>query len=513
MLFLSKKCHFQLFYETMLKKSHFVPNFTAPKSIYNSEDSKLMSHQLIKLIDTKIIYSSDLRFSPRLTYITPFLFLFTGSLLTFSFSSSVQAAEFSKILKPYFDYTVMADDNMLRFRDTLLNQSKEQMEQNGFSTERIRELVSQGKTADVLNRFSGGILFEKQISRQRLSAGFNWTYNRYERFHEINNNLLSANGNWHWLLGNRLEGNIGANYRESLLPFIFQPGTKAIRSERSEFINAAWRFHPSWSLNGEYTRYDLGVNSDFNVNADTTQPTPTNTNRFKFLSRSENRFELGLDYLTARQNKVGILFRDTVGEFTNPTVAQDNLVRINSFNQAEVMAKTVWNVTEKSQLELMGGWVNRSNSTGFSGRDFDGFNGRLIYHWQPTEKLGLTLNGWRLTSVMQQLTGSFSLNTGGSIVPSWNITPKIRLEGDFSYEDRQFDRFSIQNQSNLALGRNNTFRNATVRLVYTPQPGLLLSTSIYHSDLHATADNPNSRPGSFNANGVTANLQYIYGKR
>ena len=277
---------------------------------------------------------------------------------------------------------------------------------------------------------------------------------------------------------------------------------------------------PSWNLRGDYTRYDLTVDSNFNVNAGGTNPLVPTFDRFKFLSRSENRFELGLDYLTANQNKIGILFKDTVGEFTNPTIAQDNLVRINSFNQAEVMAKTVWNVTEKSQLELMGGWVNRSNSTGFSGRDFDGFNGRLIYHWQPTEKLGLTLNGWRLTSVMQQLTGSFSLNTGGSIVPSWNITPKVRLEGDFSYEDRQFDRFSIQQtQDRLQIGRNNVFRNATVRLVYTPQPGLLLSTSIYHSDLNATSGAIDLRTGlplvvgDFNANGVTANLQYIYGKR
>lgn len=497
-----------------------MPNFIATQSIYNSEDFKLMSHQLIKLINTNIIYFNECRFSPRLTYITSFLFFFAGSLLILFFSSPIRAAEFSKILKPYFDYTVTADDNMMRFRDTVLNLTKAQLDAEQFSTERIRELISQGKTADILNRFSGGILFEKQISRQRLSAGFNWTYNRYERFHEISNNLLSANGNWHWVLGNRFEGNIGANYQQSLLPFIFQPGSKAIRNERSEFINGIWRFHPSWNLRGDYTRYDLTVDSNFNVNAGGTNPLVPTFDRFKFLSRSENRFELGLDYLTANQNKIGILFKDTVGEFTNPTIAQDNLLRVNGFNQVEVMAKTIWNVTEKSQLELMGGWVNRSNSTGFSGRDFDGFNGRLIYHWQPTEKLGLTLNGWRLTSVMQQLTGSFSLNTGGSIVPSWNITPKVRLEGDFSYEDRQFDRFSIQQtQDRLQIGRNNVFRNATVRLVYTPQPGLLLSTSIYHSDLNATSGAIDLRTGiplvvgDFNANGVTANLQYIYGKR
>lgn len=415
-----------------------------------------------------------------------------GILPLFFFSHSAPAKEFSKVFKPHFNYTVTADDNILRIRDNL---NPANIEDAG-----IRDLISQGKLADVSNRMTGGILFEKEVSRQRFIADFNWTYTKFERFSPMDNNLKSANGKWNWFLGNRLEGNMGATYVESLMPFLFQPGTKIIRTEQTQFFNAAWRFHPSWRLVGEYTRYDLDTGKN---------PRAGN------LNRTENRFEAGIDYLTPGKNTLGILFRNILGDFTNPVRRRDGTLVLddngspvdNGYDQKEVLAKADWKVSAKSQLQGTAGWVERQNNS-FQQRDFSGFNGRIIYHWQPTDKLGLTINGWRLTSAMQNLTANFSLNTGVSVVPSWNVTQKVKLEGDLSYETRKFDRFSDLTDPTSVLGRHNTFRNAALRLIYSPYLGLQLSTSIYHSDLKT--DSP---AGGFNANGVTANLQYVYGQR
>lgn len=417
-------------------------------------------------------------------------FLISGALALFLFNHATWAAEFSKILKPYASYTTIADDNILRIRDGFDPQNIE--------SPRIRDLVSQGKLADISHRMTGGIIFEKEISRQRLSADLSWTYNKFHRFHEIDNDLKNFRGNWHWFLGNRLEGNMGASYVQSLMPFVFQPGVKTIRTEQTQFINAAWRFHPRWSLNGEYTHYDLNNKSRIE--------------RLQFLNRTENRFEGGIDYITPGKNTVGVLFRSILGDFSFPVDLTpdnpiDNSFADNGYDQKEVLGKINWIVTAKSTLQGTAGWVERKNAS-FEQRDFSGFNGRLTYHWQPTEKLGLTINGWRLTSSAQNLTASFSLNTGASVIPSWNITEKVRLEGEFSYETRNFNRFAIFTDPQLAVGRHNTLRNATLKLAYTPYLGLQLSTSIYHSDLSSDAT-----LGGFNANGVTANLQYVYGQR
>ncbi len=396
------------------------------------------------------------------------------------------------ILQPYFNYTLTGDDNILRLRDAI-KRNPEQF----FQDPQLAELIRQGKFADITNRITGGIQFDKTISRQRFTADFNWTYTKFERFSFMNNNLLSTNGNWNWVLSNRLEGNMGASYVQSLLPLIFVPGTQIIRTEQTQFINAAWRFHPSWSLHGEYTHYNLDTDSSLN-----------GVNRFRFLERTENRFEGGIDYITAGKNTIGVLFRNILGGFAVPLREfNPTFLGSNDFDQKEVMAKINWNISEKSRVFLTGGWVNRSNAS-FGERDFSGFNGRGIYYWQPTEKIGLTVTGWRQTNSMQNLSAGASLNTGVSVVPSWSITQKVRFEGDFSYETRNFDRFSSVTDPFLAVGRHNTLRNATLRVIYTPYLGLQLNASIYHSDLDTDAN-----LGGFNANGANVGLQYVYGKR
>lgn len=151
--------------------------------------------------------------------------------------------------------------------------------------------------------------------------------------------------------------------------------------------------------------------------------------------------------------------------------------------------------------------MERTNAS-FSARNFSGFNARLAYNWQPTDRVGISVSGWRETAAMQMLTASFSLNTGGSFAPYWDITRKVRLQGDFSYQDLKFDNFSVFTDSFAPIGTHNTLRNATVRLTYTPYPGLQLMASGYHNDLQT-----NNSLGGFNANGANINLQYTYGKR
>ncbi len=452
------------------------------------------AHQYITHIMVYFLRSNRLRF------------LLPSALLLFSFSHPVLAVVFGKVLQPYASYGLTADDNILRIRDNTdpISLLRSPVLHNAFIT---------GHLFDFSHRFTGGLIFEKEISRQRLSANFNWTHNRFEKFDFMNNNLKSANGNWNWFLGNRLEGNMGASYIQSLMPLTFQPGSRTIRTEQTQFINAAWHFHPSWRLNGEYTRYDLNINSPIEV--------------ARFLARTEDRFEGGIDYVTASKNTIGVQFRNVMGDFTNPPQQSSNF----GYDQKEVLTRINWIVSAKSRFLWTGGWVERKNDgniqsdgrTQFDERaqlDFSGFNARLAYTWQPTDKLGLTINGWRQTGSPQNLTASFSLNTGASIVPSWNITEKVRLEGDLSYETRNFKRLpaSAVNapdnpnspiDTELALiGNHNTFRNAAVKLIYSPYLGLQLSATAYHSDLNSDAVR-----GGFNANGVNVNLQYIYGKR
>lgn len=413
-----------------------------------------------------------------------------------------QSKAVQPMLQPYFNYALTADDNMLRIRESFKN------DPNAFpDNPELSALIRQGKLADITNRLTGGIQFDKTISRQRLTADFNYTYTKFERFSFMNTNLISTNGNWNWVLGNQLQGNMGASYVQSLLPLIFIPGTQVIRTEQTQFFNGAWRFHPSWSLHGEYTRYTLDTKSNSALDG---------FNRFRFLERTENRFEGGIDYITANNNTVGVFFRAILGDFAFPlsaiNPANPNVSGSNDFNQMEAMGKINWNLTKKSRVLLTGGWVDRSNAS-FKERDFSGFNARGTFYWEPTEKLGLAVSGWRLTQSMNNLTANFGLNTGVSLVPYWNVTEKVRVEGEFSYETRNFNRFTVLTDSESLIGRHNTFRNAALRVIYSPYLGLQLNASLYHNDFDTDAIRNNVPTGGFNANGASIGLQYVYGKR
>ncbi len=398
-----------------------------------------------------------------------------GALLLFFFNQSAFAAVIGRVVQPFASYGFTADDNLLRIRDKM----------------DPVPLLGTNNLFDMSHRFTGGLMFEKEISRQRLTANLNWTHTSFEKFNQMDNNLKSLNGNWNWFLGNRLEGNMGASYVQSLAPFLFQPGVKNIRTEQTEFINAIWRFHPSWNLHGRYTRYDLSSDAA----------------SLRFLNRTEDRFEGGIDYVTSIKNTVGLVFRNTLGDFPVLVRAPDGSFTDNSYDQKEVLAKINWAVSAKSNLSGTGGWVERSNAS-FKTRDFSGFNARLVYHWQPTDKIGVSISGWRETAAMQMLTANFSLNTGASVIPSWNITQKVRLEGDFSYQKIKFDRFTSLTDGALTLGPNNTLRNAAIKLLYNPYRGLQLSASVYHNDLKS-----DTSTGGFSANGANVNLQYTYGRR
>ncbi len=388
--------------------------------------------------------------------------------------ASVHATVVGKLIRPYANYSMTADDNILRIRDQTDAEA----------------LLGTNNLFDISHRFLGGAVINKQISRQQLQFNGNWSHNRFEKFSQMNNNAMTLSGNWHWFLGNRLEGNMGANFDKSLSPFLFQPGVKNIRTQRAEFFNLGWRYHPSWRIGGDYTHFDFETSNDL----------------LRFQNRRENRFALDWDYLPSSSSSVGMQYRHIRGEFTSPIQTLNGLFTENSYTQNEVLAKIDWRLTAKSRAVFSGGWVERQNSS-VSTSNFNGINVRLNYFWKPTGKIDITLSGWRETVAIQSLTANFSLNTGGSTSAVWRMTSKTKVTGDLSYNTQKFDTFSgFSGQA--GLGNINKIITASLGLVYMPFYGTEFSVTAYHNNLLT-----NSTLGDFSANGATLSLRYILGRQ
>ena len=206
------------------------------------------------------------------------------SMLVISSAAAVDPNKFlqpsasSKLIQPYFSYTLVADDNIMRIRDRFNPSTLEDSQ--------VKDELLKGHRSDISNRFVGGVLLNKEISRQRFTGDLSWAYNKFERFSDMSNDFKNAAGNWNWVVGKRLEGNMGVTYNESLMPFLFQPGAKIFRTEQTQFVNGVWTIHPRWRLNSEYLHYDLDVGKNNLTSGFAAQ-------RAANLTRTEDRFEGG----------------------------------------------------------------------------------------------------------------------------------------------------------------------------------------------------------------------------
>lgn len=392
-----------------------------------------------------------------------------------SLYSGVHAAVIGKLIRPYMSYSMTVDDNILRIRDQMDSEA----------------LLGTNDLFDISHRFLGGAIVNKQISRQQLHFNGNWSHNRYERFSQINNNAYDLQGNWNWFLGNRLEGNMGANFNKGQAPFLFQPGLINIRTQHTEYFNFNWRYHPSWRLRGDYTHFDFKTDNPV----------------LQFQNRREDRFETGWDYVASSGSTFGLQYRHIRGEFTSPIHTVAGIFSENNYNQNEIKGRVDWKISGKSQIKLLGGWVERKNET-FSASDFNGFNVRLSYLWKPTSKLYITLSGWRETIAIQTLTANFSLNTGGSSSASWQVTHKTKLNGNFSYNTQHFDSFAGVTNQFSGFGNKNQITKASLELTYTPLYGTEISATAFLTSLSTS-----SARGGFDAHGATLSLRYILGRQ
>lgn len=192
-------------------------------------------------------------------------------------SLSVHAAP-DQVLRPYVGYAVGQDDNVLGI----------------------------GSAGDAVSstsrRAEAGVLFDKRLGQQVVSAALQWNRTSYVQLPELDHDGKDARLNWNWHVGNRFDGNVGATYVQSLAPFVnFHGRERNLRTERRQFVDGGWLLHPSWRVRAGLARDTLAYELD-------TQQAG---------NRADNIGELGLDYMARSGSTIGTQLRHTRGQFPN----------------------------------------------------------------------------------------------------------------------------------------------------------------------------------------------------
>lgn len=370
----------------------------------------------------------------RRQYLVPLLVI-PG--MVFSSAAHAQtAADEGEVLRAYVGLSLTHDDNIL-----------------GTSNAAIS--AGTPKLSDTARRLEAGLIFDKTISQQRLTASMNLDRTSFNRFSNLDYNGRDIRANWNWHAGSHFEGNLGATHvraltsvQDSLSITGLPSQLPNVRTQNRQYFDAAWRLHPSWRLRGGVSHYEL----------DYAQTGPQVGNR------TINDGEVGVDYLARSGSSIGLQYRHAEGDF--------QFSPLNDYSQDEVKARVDWKLTGKTDLLFLAGWVRRENDLA-PANDFSGFNGRVNATWRATGKTTVNASLWREIGALDDQTASYSLNRGVSLGANWGITRQVSLDAYFQHERRDYT------PANLA--RKDRINYSSLQLSYYPIRKLRIQTGVYRT--------------------------------
>lgn len=340
-----------------------------------------------------------------------------------------------------------------------------------------------GARSDTVRRIEAGLLFERPIGRQVLSGHAKLSKVAFRRFDRLDHDGRDALAAWEWHVGNHVEGHLGASYARTLAPFTdFHSEQRNLRHEYRDYVDGAWRFHPSWRARGGFVRDRFGYDlASQRVN-----------------NRSEDATELGLDYLAPSDSVVGLRLRHLRGAYPD-RAASGAAVIGDGFEQDEAKANIYWNFSGVTQLRLLGGWARRRHAQAAL-RDASGGNGRVVIDWAPLGKLRFTGTGWREFGVVENALVNSSLNKGASLGARWDATAKLAVDGLIKREQRDF---SGAGGVAPPAGASDSTRQASLGLTYAPHRFVRLVANLFHEVRGGSAL---VGTGGYRANGVALNV-------
>lgn len=372
------------------------------------------------------------------------------------------SAAVSDTISPFIATSYSYDDNLFRLADEIPG--------------------LQGQRSDTSRQVQGGFLFNRPIGRQILTGQAKWSRVSFDHFDQLDYSGKDYLADLEWHIANHLEGHVGASYVQTLTPFSDLRSTERnLRTIRREYANGGWRFHPSWRIRGGFSRERYAYDSLAQ----------------RFSNRNEDATELGLDYLAPSDSRIGLQLRHLKGNYP----ARGNLAGTGveqGYEQDEIKANLYWQLSGITQIQMLGGWVKRKNQI-FSGRDSSGANGRLVVFWAPLGKVRFTGSLWHEFAAVENSLLSSSLNNGASLASTWDVSAKVRVDGQVRREKRDFSAVS---GLSLPGDVGDTTRTASLGVTYTPRPNIQLGLTAFRDSRSGA---PIINTGSYRAKGISFN--------
>ena len=336
-------------------------------------------------------------------------------------------------IKPYIGASVNYDDNIFRFS----------------SPEQAQATLGSKVTSDVVKRLEFGVQVDLRLSRQLISLSSSLSENKFNRFDYLDNRGKTNSLRWDWRLGNNFYGALSASEDEAIAGFNeTRSAVKNLRTIDRQFASINWNFTPDWTIYASREHVELGNASASSL----------------VLNREDAITEGGIRFLSPLNTELGLAYRIADSNFSNRT----DLVRLtygDEASQKEAIVTAAWMPSAKTKISTRLSHVNLKRNIS-SERDFSGFSQRLGLDYQATAKTNLNLTAYQVVLPVDDAVSTYVKLKGIEFSPTWNITTKVSLVGNFGYSESTY----LGSAGNVSSSedRLDESTRAGLTLLYTP---------------------------------------------
>ncbi len=285
----------------------------------------------------------------------------------------------------------------------------------------VQPLGEGAQRSDNIWRTNAGFSLRKKYSLQEFQVDYMHVETKYDNAKYLNFNANNYKATWLWALTPRFKGSLSTDRKVDLVPFFDFTNTSVrnVRTAESQNLDMDFSPHDKWHLLGGFTKLDV----------QNSQPFLPQTS-FKY-----DAVEGGIKYQFPSFSYFSLKIRNRQGENQETNFA--SFVG-KGFKEDEQELNMFWNLTGKSSISSNFGHVRHIDDT-FAVRDFSGLFGGINYKWDPTSKLNLTFDIYRKLASYTDLTSSYTVYDAFSFKPTWSVTPKIFIRGNFLVAKRRFE--------------------------------------------------------------------------
>lgn len=302
---------------------------------------------------------------------------------------------------------------------------------------------------DYINALSVGSKILVPFSRQLWTLNLLGSNNSFFRNGFLNNISWDTSTAFNLEWAENWSAKVGARYARQLGGFgnFRFPGKDMLRF-LNYFGNVTYQLNPRWRVTagGDWNEVVHSLNRRQNQNVEQTTAL------------------IETVYATPLGNSIGLQYTRLEGIY--PGRGAD---LVNSFNQTaqdKPLMVLRYRLSQKLTFDGQAGYLWRTFNN--SSRNFSGEVWRLGMTWLPTDKTGLTVQGYHTLGTYFEEQGLFYLAEGVSIEPVWYPTDKTLISATLNYESRDYPRSGVQGDQLVAPDRHDDAFSARVAATYTP---------------------------------------------